>query len=567
MSNIQFSTTALFISNFKASFPVGTIVETLGYTTKGDGGGAKWQKTATTGQTVSQSPAQLGLPLLNDGNGNQWAMSLTNTASFKTFALLQASTSGNVGQELICRERANASYIIQASSYSALAGDATLANGRVAALQVNVGISPLYFGASVSNADNSTQLLAFFTRVFSEGESGSINVFGKGIFEVASGVQVLLTTNHTKPININLNGIQILASSSFDNVLPLFSIISQSINRHLSFRNGYFDGNSIANKVCVIDGGDATSTQFLYNCLVENNVFRRGIVSSLEVTGNVFESSFVDNHGQLANTTGKVFNIVNRLPNALSSLEFRGGSTRGGLNGLYTDAGDIKIYGGTYIESGEYALDCRNGTGALISGVHVENAWQDGTGTDNAGINLTGAGTLERCLATSINGIHDTLYDVFASSQGISIIGGQTLGGVSKSLRVKDGSGKISTLDITRSECTFPGIAEQRVTSFAEKGQYLNATSVSGTVTPDVDSHDIFVYSVVNATTIADPVNIVAGDRITIIIKQDATGGRAVTLGAQYKGSASVATGSAAVTTLVYLFSGGSLDLLSENTY
>ena len=72
MSNIQFSTTALFISNFKASFPVGTIVETLGYTTKGDGGGAKWQKTATTGQTVSQSPAQLIDGLLNDGNGNQW---------------------------------------------------------------------------------------------------------------------------------------------------------------------------------------------------------------------------------------------------------------------------------------------------------------------------------------------------------------------------------------------------------------------------------------------------------------------------------------------------------------
>jgi hypothetical protein len=73
-SNIQFSTTALFISNFKASFPVGTIVETLGYSTVGDGGSGKWQKSSTTGQTPSQSPAQLGLPLLNDANGNQWGL-------------------------------------------------------------------------------------------------------------------------------------------------------------------------------------------------------------------------------------------------------------------------------------------------------------------------------------------------------------------------------------------------------------------------------------------------------------------------------------------------------------
>jgi hypothetical protein len=78
-SNIQFSTTVLFISNFKASFPVGTILETLGYATVGDGGGAKWKKTSTTGQTVSQSPAQLATALLNDANGNQWALVVAGT--------------------------------------------------------------------------------------------------------------------------------------------------------------------------------------------------------------------------------------------------------------------------------------------------------------------------------------------------------------------------------------------------------------------------------------------------------------------------------------------------------
>jgi hypothetical protein len=72
-NNIKISTTEKFISSFYGSVSVGTIVETLGYTTEGDGGGASWQKTATTG-TASQSPAQLVDGLLNDASGNQWAL-------------------------------------------------------------------------------------------------------------------------------------------------------------------------------------------------------------------------------------------------------------------------------------------------------------------------------------------------------------------------------------------------------------------------------------------------------------------------------------------------------------
>jgi hypothetical protein len=75
--NIKVSTTEKFISSFSGSVPVGTVVETLGYSTEGDGGGASWKKTATTG-TASQSPAQLGAPLLNDATGNQWSLVKTD---------------------------------------------------------------------------------------------------------------------------------------------------------------------------------------------------------------------------------------------------------------------------------------------------------------------------------------------------------------------------------------------------------------------------------------------------------------------------------------------------------
>jgi len=81
--NIKVSTTEKFISSFSGSVPVGTVVETLGYTTEGDGGGASWKKTATTG-TASQSPAQLGNALLNDASGNQWALVVSDWINIRS---------------------------------------------------------------------------------------------------------------------------------------------------------------------------------------------------------------------------------------------------------------------------------------------------------------------------------------------------------------------------------------------------------------------------------------------------------------------------------------------------
>jgi len=70
--NIKVSTTEKFISSFSGSVPVGTVVETLGYTTEGDGGGARWVKSGISGSTPSQSPAQKGGTVLSDGSGDVW---------------------------------------------------------------------------------------------------------------------------------------------------------------------------------------------------------------------------------------------------------------------------------------------------------------------------------------------------------------------------------------------------------------------------------------------------------------------------------------------------------------
>ena len=71
----QFNTTESAISSKSSNPQVGDIISTEGYTTIGDGGGAKWLFNGVTGQTPSQSPAQLGDALINDASGNQWALS------------------------------------------------------------------------------------------------------------------------------------------------------------------------------------------------------------------------------------------------------------------------------------------------------------------------------------------------------------------------------------------------------------------------------------------------------------------------------------------------------------
>ena len=71
-----------------------------------------------------------GLPLTE---GNETAAIRKDT--FANLILLSPTTNART---FVCQERANAEYILQASGYVALAGDATFANGRVAALQIVV---------------------------------------------------------------------------------------------------------------------------------------------------------------------------------------------------------------------------------------------------------------------------------------------------------------------------------------------------------------------------------------------------------------------------------------------
>jgi hypothetical protein len=67
-----FTTDGLIAST--SVFTADTVLTTTGFTTAGDGGGGQWIQNGVTGQTASQTPAQLAGALLNDANGNQWEL-------------------------------------------------------------------------------------------------------------------------------------------------------------------------------------------------------------------------------------------------------------------------------------------------------------------------------------------------------------------------------------------------------------------------------------------------------------------------------------------------------------
>jgi hypothetical protein len=96
----QITTAALIAST--VTFPSGTVINTTGFTTNGDGGNGGWKENGVTGQSPSQSPAQLGNKLLNDGNGVQYSLvPVYGTASLEINAHALGVIANNVADDVL----------------------------------------------------------------------------------------------------------------------------------------------------------------------------------------------------------------------------------------------------------------------------------------------------------------------------------------------------------------------------------------------------------------------------------------------------------------------------------
>lgn len=83
--------TTLNLIGLSGVFTVGTIVQTTGYTTAGDGGSGTWIKTSNTA-AASQSPTQLTLSSLTDSEGSRWDLVVNGKAEISVEALGAVAT-------------------------------------------------------------------------------------------------------------------------------------------------------------------------------------------------------------------------------------------------------------------------------------------------------------------------------------------------------------------------------------------------------------------------------------------------------------------------------------------
>jgi hypothetical protein len=74
------------------------------------------------------------------------------------------------------------------------------------------------------------------------------------------------------------------------------------------------------------------------------------------------------------------------------------------------------------------------------------------------------------------------------------------------------------------------------------QGYTISALTNGATVTPDFSLSNVFTLTATGNFTLANPTNVTAGTTYLIIITQDATGGRAITWGSNFKFGASSVT-------------------------
>jgi hypothetical protein len=89
----QITTTSLIAST--TTFPASIVIKTIAYQNIFDDGRGSWKQNGVTGQTPSQSPAQLVDGLLNDSNGNQWALVSSSIYLEQFNVILDNSTDNN----------------------------------------------------------------------------------------------------------------------------------------------------------------------------------------------------------------------------------------------------------------------------------------------------------------------------------------------------------------------------------------------------------------------------------------------------------------------------------------
>jgi hypothetical protein len=268
-----------------------------------------------------------------------------------------------------------------------------------------------------------------------------------------------------------------------------------------------------------------------------------------------FESAFYScvAWGLTTNITGYGFLFQNGPDSVVSSIEIYSANTRRGLHGVYTVSPtvNVNIYGGTFLQAYEEGIRFGFAAGNVISGPHVEDNFQSGSGSIRAGIRYSGSATVIGVQAQTRDAAKQNYAVNIFAFRGSVVFGGNA-GGVHTAFGYYN-SGTGATDSITTAGVTFTQTSTARVINSDGNGFETpmltlknNFVAYAASVTPNLDIGTYFrVGSLTANITVDNPTfsgTVQVGSTLVVALTQDGVGGRTVTWGSDFAPKSTINT-------------------------
>lgn len=402
----KFSTTASFIADGRGSTSTDEILVTNGYTSIGDGGAATWKHNGVTGQTVSQSPAQLADALLNDASGNQWALVGSPINILSCGAL----------------DNSDSTLAIQAAINGQSSGDVTFPSGTfiiTTSLTPKEGVNLVGLGGILKLGDSAETRIIYGDGVSNvsiddlifDGNSGNNTIDGS---DAKNTVEFIDTSNSTQVTKISITNCKVVdalnnaftfGAATYSDVRGCY--IENAAQHGIATRGGsildslycVFSGNKIkgAGGAGIIPMGNSKYCTVSHNTIEDTGPNGDGItcydVANVghSITGNTITNA--NNHGihiggNHISVTGNTINEVALISSGASGIlvESRSGDadcqyasvTGNTVNCSNANVGagidvqdrasDITVTGNTVRNTASIGIRLQTGGGGAISG-------------------------------------------------------------------------------------------------------------------------------------------------------------------------------------------------------
>jgi parallel beta-helix repeat protein len=466
------------------------IVESQGYTTKGDGGAAVWKQNGVTGQTVRQSPAQLGDALLNDANGNQWGLLTNNSINVKSLGSTGDGTTDDTATLQAALNTGKYVFIPKTSNYYKIsAAIVLLSNQKIHGEGDTSQIRQITSLLNVIEANGRTDTCIDNLHLYCVGDKSSISTGSGIIFNGCShmtvknitvensrgqGIYFLNTSNSTA---INNKIINSPTSDGDDNTQGGANIrIGGNSSGNLVHSNQCISGNSGGIYIqTLVSGDNASGNRILGNRVV--NAKSYGIVAYrnddvLPIDQNMLGNIIANN--VISTVTGTIIN------SATGNYDFGAGIYLQGAEGTIVNSNRI-----SYTHSG--AVTHRE---QLAPGAIGTSNCTDAIITNNS---ITNAG---------FDGIHINDPNKLGRSDGYTIVSGNNINEVAdRGIRIKD-----------RNNVTVSG---NTITNIAEHGILCDGT-VAGTYTNIVIDNNQIVTTGSGGVKVADTDNVIVSNNAIV---------------------------------------------------